>query len=85
MADGRHRPIDELTVGDEIIGTEPQGAYRRYTKTRVLAKWSTRKRAYRVTLADGTELVASGDHRFLTNRGWKHVTGAMSGSISGRT
>src|SRR2546430_11649742 len=29
------------------------------------------KPAYRVTLADGTELVASADHRFLTNRGWK--------------
>ncbi|GAA1954444.1 intein-containing Rv2578c family radical SAM protein [Microbacterium deminutum] len=78
-AEGRHRPISELNVGDEIIGTEPQGAYRRYTKTRVSAKWWTRKRAYRVTLADGTELVASGDHRFLTDRGWKHVTGSMSG------
>ena len=35
---------------------------------------------YRVTLEDGTELVTSGDHRFLTNRGWKHVTGAVSGA-----
>ena len=34
------------------------------------------KPAYRVTLEDGTELIASGDHRFLTRRGWKHVTGA---------
>ena len=80
MADGRHRPIGELTIGDEIVGTQPQGAYRRYTRTRVRATWTTRKRAYRVTLADGTEVVASGDHRFLTNRGWKHVTGAMSGT-----
>ena len=29
----------------------------------------------RITLEDGTELVASGDHRFLTQRGWKFVTG----------
>jgi DNA repair photolyase len=35
-----------------------------------------RKPAYEVTLEDGTELVTSGDHRFLTNRGWKHVTDA---------
>ena len=47
--------------------------------TEVLEHWSTVKSAYRVTLADGTELVASGDHRFLTGRGWKHVTGAMGG------
>ena len=30
--------------------------------------WSTIKPAYRVTLEDGTELIASGDHRFLTAR-----------------
>ncbi|MFK4835473.1 intein-containing Rv2578c family radical SAM protein [Microbacterium sp. ZW T2_14] len=79
-ADGRQRRIDELTIGQEIIGTEQSGDYRRYVRTEVRAKWTTRKRAYRVTLADGTELVASGDHRFLTERGWKHVIGAMSGS-----
>ena len=37
------------------------------------------KPAYRVTLEDGTELVTSGDHRFLSDRGWKHVTGAEHG------
>ena len=78
--DGRHRPIGELSVGDEVVGTSQQGAYRRYVKTEVRAAWTTRKRAYRVSLADGTELVASGDHRFLTERGWKHVIGAMSGA-----
>ncbi len=55
------------------------GYYLRYTITEVLAHWSTVKPAYRVTLEDGTKLVASGDHRFLTQRGWKHVTGAEQG------
>ena len=32
-----------------------------------------------MTSADGTELIASGDHRLLTGRGWKHVTGSMAG------
>ena len=76
MADGRHRPLGELRVGDEIYGTERDGRYRRYVRTRVLAHWSSVKPAFRVVLADGTELVASGDHRFLTERGWKHVFGA---------
>ena len=49
-----------------IYGTERDGTYRRYVTTEVLAHWSTVKPAYRVTLADGTELVASGDHRFLS-------------------
>jgi DNA repair photolyase len=73
MADGRHKPIGHLAVGDVIVGTQPRGAYRRYVATQVLAKWATSKRAYRVTLEDGTEIIASGDHRFLTDRGWKHV------------
>ncbi len=77
-AEGHSRPIGELSVGDMIIGTEPRGAYRRYTATRVMARWRTRKRAFRVVLADGTELVASADHRFLTERGWKFVTAATT-------
>ncbi|MDR6096928.1 DNA repair photolyase [Microbacterium sp. SORGH_AS454] len=43
-------------------------------RTTVRAKWTTRKRLHRVTLADGTEIEGSADHRFLTERGWKHVT-----------
>ena len=79
MADGTTRRLENVRVGDGIYGTVRRGAYRRYTKTEVLAHWGTRKPAYRVTLEDGTRLVASGDHRFLTERGWKFVTGAMHG------
>jgi len=80
LADGRTRAIANLRIGDQIYGTIRKGNYRRYVKTRVAAHWSTRKPAYRVGLEDGTELIASGDHRFLTNRGWKHVAGAEQGS-----
>ncbi len=79
MADGRTRPIAQLSVGDRIVGTERQGHDRRYVTTDVLAQWSTIKPAHRVTLEDGTELVAGADHRFLTNRGWKFVTGGGGG------
>jgi len=78
-ADGRQRPLGDLEIGDEIIGTEVQGLYRRYVRTTITAKWNTRKPAYRVTLADGTRITASGDHRFLTDRGWKHVADAETG------
>jgi len=73
MGDGTQRPMAGLQVGDEIYGTEKRGHYRRYVRTRVLAHWRTSKPAWRVMLADGTELVASADHRFLTERGWKFV------------
>ena len=79
MADGRHKPIAQLEVGDWIYGTVRVGQYRRYVPTEVENHWRTVKSAYRITLADGTSLIASGDHRFLTERGWKHVTGAGQG------
>jgi DNA repair photolyase len=73
LADGSTRPLSELQVGDAVMGTMGAGPHRRYVPTTVLDHWSTSKVAFRVTLADGTRLVASGDHRFLTARGWRHV------------
>jgi DNA repair photolyase len=75
LADGRVRPIAELRVGDAVLGTELVAGQRRYVRTTVLAHWSTSKPAYRVRLAGGVELTASGEHRFLTARGWRHVSG----------
>ncbi len=74
-ADGRATPIEDLQVGDRIFGTEGYGNERRYVETEVLAHWSTHKPAFRVVLSDGTELVASQDHRFLSREGWKFVGG----------
>lgn len=79
MADGRIRALADIQVGDEIYGTVRSGCYRRYARTRVLAHWSTMKPTHRVLLEDGTTLIASADHRFLTNRGWKYVTGSEQG------
>ena len=81
MSDGSTRPIADLRPGDFIYGTVREGWYLRYARTTVLAHWSVIKPAYRITLEDGTELIASGDHRFLTERGWKHVTGTEQGPL----
>lgn len=79
MADSRMRRLRDIRPGDMVMGTELRGRSRRYVPSTVRAAWSTRKSAFRVRLADGTELIASGDHRFLSERGWKYVTGTMSG------
>ena len=80
MADGRTKPLAELRVGDRIYGTRRGDRYRYYTATEVLDHWSVVKPAYRVTLDDGTTLVTSGDHRLLSQRGWKYVTGTAQGA-----
>src|SRR3954452_2475738 len=73
MADDREVRIADLRVGDRIVGTAERDGVRRYVETEVLAHWSTVKRAHHVPLADGTEIVASGDNRLLTAAGWQHV------------
>jgi hypothetical protein len=60
MADGNHRSIELLQVGDEIYGSRRGLKYRRYTTTTVLDKWITVKPAFRVVLADESELILSG-------------------------
>lgn len=80
MADGSMELLEAVRTGERIYGTTRRGWYRRYVTTRVLAHWAVKKRAYRVTLEDGTELIAGGDHRFLTERGWKFVAGPDRGN-----
>ncbi len=80
LADGRTRPLMDLRAGDAVYGTTGHGRRRRYAITRVLNHWSTIESAYRITLEDGTELVASGDHRFLSDRGWRYVAGDEQGT-----
>jgi hypothetical protein len=79
MGDGRTAPLAEVRPGDHVYGTVRRGPYRRYAVSRVRDHWETIKPAYRLTLEDGTELIASSDHRFLSGRGWKHVTGTEQG------
>jgi DNA repair photolyase len=81
MGDGATKALAEVRVGDRVYGTIRAGNYRRSVITDVLAHWSVVKPAYRVTLADGTRLTCSSDHRFLTGRGWKYVTGTEHGRL----
>lgn len=73
MADGGSKRLADVEVGDRILGTSKEGRYRRLVPTQVMDKWQTFKPAYRVSLHDGTELITSADHLFLTESGWKHV------------
>lgn len=84
LADGGTKPLAELRPGDRVVGTEQVGAGRRYVATEVLAHWRTLKPAYRLTLAGGSPLIASADHRFLARRGWCQMTGSEPGGARRR-
>lgn len=74
MGHGGCRPLDALQIGDEIVGTELRRGRRRYVVTSVLGRYVTMADAYRVIFGDGSELIASSAHPFLTHRGWRPVT-----------
>src|SRR5262249_25956851 len=73
MGDGSTRPLADIRVGDVIHGTIRRGGERRYARTRVVAHWRSVKQAFRNRLDGGAAIIASGDHRFLTTRGWRTV------------
>lgn len=83
MADGTTKAIRDIAVGDAILGVTLSDKKRawgtRVVTTTVLAKTASRKDAYRVTLENGTAVICSADHRWLTDRGWKYTTGEMHG------
>ena len=79
MADGRTRPLADLEVGDRIYGTRARALPPVRGRPTVLAQWSTVKPAYRVDARGRHRARRERRPRFLTDRGWKHVTGAEQG------
>lgn len=73
MADGSSKQLADVKPGEHVVGTALGGGGRRFVPSLVLDRWATARRAYRVKLDSGDELIASGDHRFLTPQGWRYV------------
>lgn len=82
LADGHTRPLADVHPGDEIVGTRPRGTRRYIVRTRVLDHWAVTRTSHRVRLDNGTELITSGEHRVLTDQGWRHVAAGASGRPS---
>lgn len=67
-ADLRWVPIRTLCPGDEIVAVDEDvesGCQRKVRRATVINRWTTRKKAYRLTFDDGRSVVCSGDHRWL--------------------
>lgn len=78
MYDLSTKRIDELVAGDVVVGTH-FGDKRKYVKSTVEHVWTTDKPMYEIKLANGTSVKCSGDHRWLTERGWKYTSTSEQG------
>lgn len=79
MYDGTFKQLKDIKVGDVLYGVTFINDHHKMTKSTVKNVWTVEKKAYEITLANGVKLVCSGDHRWLTNRGWKYTVGSMCG------
>jgi len=77
MGDSTFKKIKDVNIGDEIYGVDREGYYKKYVKNVVIKKWITYNKSYKITLNNGTELICSANHRWLTQRGWRHTYGKL--------
>ncbi|MFC4990342.1 DNA polymerase domain-containing protein [Saliphagus infecundisoli] len=79
MADGTEKEIRNVEIGDNVVGSDSQ----RTTVTEVTNKWQSEKSIRELSLADGTSLRSSDDHRIMVGDddsvGWKAGSEIESG------
>ena len=73
MSDGRRVAIKDVKVGDEVISYHPTTF--EVCKTRVVNHFIQENThpLYKITTISGREIIATEDHKFSTNAGWKTV------------
>jgi DNA-directed RNA polymerase beta subunit len=80
MSDGRRIPIKDVKVGDEVVTYHPTSF--EVSKTTVVNHFiqENTQPVYKITTISGREIIATEDHRFSTNAGWKTVKEMMEDS-----
>ena len=78
MADGSSKPIGEVVVGDLVLTFHPETL--EITETAVVGQFVRPNDVpvYKITTVSGRQIVATEDHRFMTQYGWKTVQEMMN-------
>ena len=77
MSDGRRVPIKDVKVGDEVMTYHPTTFEVSITKVVNHFIQANTHPVYKITTISGREIIATEDHRFSTNEGWKTVKEMM--------
>lgn len=70
MADGRLLPIKDVQVGDDVLSFDTKTMNTETTKVTHQYVRDTDKTIFKITLMNGKNIVATNDHKFLTDSGW---------------
>jgi len=73
LADGRRIPAKDVKVGDSVIVFNPDTHIPSSSKVINHYVRDTDKKIYKITTTSGRTIVATEDHKFMTDNGWKEV------------
>ena len=73
MSDGRKIKIADIKIGDSVLTFNPETLD--ITNTKVINHFvrSNEKPIYKLTTVSGREIIATIDHKFMTDQGWKTI------------
>jgi DNA-directed RNA polymerase beta subunit len=77
MSDGSRVPIKDVKIGDEVMTYHPTTFEVSITKVVNHFIQANTHPVYKITTISGREIIATEDHRFSTNEGWKTVKEMM--------
>lgn len=73
MSNGTFKKIKDVKVGDKVICFNPITKETEHTNVVHHYNRITNKTPYNVILANGRNIIATYDHKFMTNKGWVQV------------
>ena len=73
MADGTKKEIGKISINDDVLTFNPHTMDITITKVVNHFIRINEYPIYKITTISGREIVATGDHKFMTNYGWKTV------------
>lgn len=73
MADNTHKLIKDVQVGEEVYTFDPETKKTSITKVINQYVRPTDKKIVELTTISGRKIIATEDHPFMTNKGWKKV------------
>jgi len=73
MSNGTYKKIKDVVVGDKVVCFNPETMINDYTT--VVAQYNrlTPKMVYTISTISGRNIIATYDHKFITNQGWMEV------------
>ena len=84
MADKTWRALRDIKLGDEVITFHPETLELTvsFVVNHFVRPALDNERGYRIIMENGADIIATGDHKFMTTNGWEqvqHMTGIING------